>query len=414
MSFTKLTGIATIGALSAVFAAVTGYLLSQSGEYGSGSVFWHQWIGIGTAVLATSTYLLRRGKYFFFVFTLTQVAVIVAGHLGGQLTHGSDYLTENLPTFLKSEIQQVAISMNEAEVFPHVILPILEKNCQSCHNESKMKGELIMTSYASLLKGGENGNIVEMNNPQASDMIKRIHLAKDHEDAMPPEGKKRLSREEIELLEFWVDSGLKNEMKVTEMSLDDRMIGIISDRLDTDKASLNPVFDKRVSRATTADIEALTAVGFTITPLAKGSPFLQASYFNRLDTLTKAETDLLGKIGDQTVWLDLSGIYIEDWSFLSALNNLVRLHLKTTTIGDDELNTLNGQNLEHLNLFETGITNEALNRLEEFKRLKTLYIGKTSIVADDIISWLKGNPGLKIDLGRRSDTLRIKPKASEQ
>lgn len=389
-----------IGALSAIFAAVTGYLLSQSGEYSADAVFWHQWLGIGTAVLATTTYLLRRGKYFFLVFTLTQVGVIIAGHLGGKLTHGSDYLTENLPAFLKNEAPQVMVSLNEAEMFPHVILPILEKNCSSCHNESKMKGELILTSYANLLKGGENGDIVAQDNAQDSDMIKRIHLPKDHDDAMPPEGKKRLTTEEIELLEFWIDSGLNNETKVTEMSLDERMLGIIGDRLDTEEASKNPVFDKKVAIAAAGDIEALTAVGFTVTPLAEDSPFLQVAYFNRLDTLTKAKTDLLAKIAPQTVWLDVSGVKIDDWTFLTNLTNLVRLHLKSTAIDDQNLNLITAENLEHLNLFETSITNAAIQKIESLQLLKTLYIGSTNIESSDISNLMQGNPTLTIDIGR--------------
>ena len=390
-----------IGAISAVFAAVSGYLISQSGEYAADAVFWHQWMGIGTAVLATITYLMRRGKYFFLVFTLTQVAVIIAGHLGGQLTHGSDYLTENLPLFLKAaEAKKEVISMAEAEMFPHVILPILEKNCKSCHNESKMKGELILTSYVELLKGGENGDVVTKGNAAISDMIKRIHLPEDHDDTMPPEGKKRLSEEEIELLEFWIDSGLNNDIKVVEMSLDDRMMGIIEDRLDTEEAAVNPVFEKNITSASYTDIEALTAAGFTVTPLAIGSPYLQVAYFNRLDTLTKAKTDLLVKVANQTVWFDVSGVKVTDWTFLPNLTNLVRLHLKSTSINDQNLNLIAAENLEHLNLFETNITNAAIQKIESLKQLQTLYIGSTNIDSSDISNLMQTKPTLYVDIGK--------------
>jgi len=389
-----------LGALCAVFAAGSGYLLSQSGEYSADSVFWHQWMGIGTAVLSILTYLVRRGKYFFQVFTLTQIAVIVAGHLGGQLTHGPDYLTENLPSFLKKEAELVAVSMDEAEMFPDVILPILKKNCESCHNEAKMKGELVLTSYAELLKGGENGDITLENNAKGSDMIKRIYLPEAHEDAMPPEGKKRLSREEIELLEFWIDTGLKNDFKVVEMALDDRMQGIIEDRLDTEEVAVNPVFDKNIGNASKADIEALTAVGFTVIPLAEDSPFLQVSYFNRLDSLTKEKTDLLDKVASQTVWFDVSGVKVNDWTFLSSLTNLVRIHLKSTSIDDESLNLIAAENLEHLNLFETSITNAAIQKIESLQLLQTLYIGNTNIVSSDISDLMRDNQTLTIDIGR--------------
>ena len=41
------------------------------------------------------------------------------------------------------------------------IKPFLSKNCFACHNETKAKAGLILETPAAILKGGENGPVVE-------------------------------------------------------------------------------------------------------------------------------------------------------------------------------------------------------------------------------------------------------------
>jgi mono/diheme cytochrome c family protein len=79
-----------LGSISAVAACVAGWILAQSGEYDADLVFKHQWTGIATAALGFLAYFI---KPFRSVLTMATVAVLaVAGHYGGNLTHGEDYL----------------------------------------------------------------------------------------------------------------------------------------------------------------------------------------------------------------------------------------------------------------------------------------------------------------------------------
>lgn len=396
-----------VGIFSAVFAALTGYLLSLSGGYGEDAVSLHQWIGISTVVLSIITYLCRKGKYYLFIFTVSILGVIITGHLGGNLTHGADYLTEHLPQLLKSDKNAGVREPNfeEASLFPDIISPILKDKCQSCHNASKMKGELRMDSYELLLKGGENGAVVSSGDARNSEMIRRVNLPEDNDDTMPPEGKKRLTNEEIELLEFWIDSGLTNDKQLSDLSLDERLKGIMQGRLASKVKVLNPVFNKKIRQASTENIERLMAQGFSVLPIAADSPFLQVSYFNRLDSLDKEKTDLLKSVAPQIVWLDLSGINIKDWGFLSDLTNLVRLHLKSTTLGDNELDFLRAENLEYLNLFETQVSKSALQKTVEFDQLKSLYLGKTEVTESDLAGLEQTNPSLSVDFGGKEAAL---------
>ena len=83
---------------------------------------------------------------------------------------------------------------------------ILAHNCYSCHNATKTKGGLRLDKKEFIFKGGENGPILVAGNPEKSDMIRRVKLPAGHDDAMPTKGK-RLSKEDIAMLEYWIQQG---------------------------------------------------------------------------------------------------------------------------------------------------------------------------------------------------------------
>ena len=83
---------------------------------------------------------------------------------------------------------------------------ILAHNCYSCHNATKTKGGLRLDKKEFIFKGGENGPILVAGNPEKSDMIRRVKLPAGHDDAMPTKGR-RLSKEDIAMLEYWIQQG---------------------------------------------------------------------------------------------------------------------------------------------------------------------------------------------------------------
>lgn len=86
-----------VGAIAAVFSCLTGWALSQNGEYESGLVSRHQWSGIAVAIVSLSAYRMkvreRRAAYLFFS-TLLLPGILLTGHWGITLTHGEGYLTK--------------------------------------------------------------------------------------------------------------------------------------------------------------------------------------------------------------------------------------------------------------------------------------------------------------------------------
>ncbi|MBT3479641.1 MAG: hypothetical protein HOA15_07930 [Candidatus Marinimicrobia bacterium] len=394
-----------LGLLSAIIATTTGFILSRSGSYELEAIMNHQLAGIFTTLLAIVTYIFRHKKLYLPLFTVTILSIFISGHLGGELTHGKGFITKVFISS-KNKSDSVANEVNLADIsiYPHVIAPLLEDNCQSCHNKEKPNNELNLETFESLIKGGVSGPIVAVGNASASEIIRRISLSGDDDDAMPPKGKKKLNSDEIELLKIWIDTGLPNNVMVADLDPRSGMKKVIQKLIEKNRFSTEAKYIN-VPKASPPKINQLIEAGFAVTPIVLDYPQLQVSYFNRQDTITKAKINLLKSVAQQIVQLDLSGANILDWRFLSRFNNLVKLHLKNTSISDKDLQNINSENLTHLNLFGTSISEESINSLVTFDRLKMLYIGETEITLENISTLKNTLLDLSINLGEGKESI---------
>lgn len=93
--------------------------------------------------------------------------------------------------------------------FAKDIKPMFEKACFNCHGEEKQKAKLRVDSVEAILKGSENGKIVEVGKSDKSSLVHTVAgLVEDM--MMPPEGKADpLTKEQIALLRAWIDQGAK-------------------------------------------------------------------------------------------------------------------------------------------------------------------------------------------------------------
>ena len=93
------------------------------------------------------------------------------------------------------------------------IKPILDKSCIKCHDGEKPKGKLRLGSLAGVLKGGEDGKVVQPGNSAGSVLVQNVAHAGDPDDYMPPPGNKAsippLTKEQIGLIRAWIDQGAK-------------------------------------------------------------------------------------------------------------------------------------------------------------------------------------------------------------
>ena len=68
------------------------------------------------------------------------------------------------------------------------IKPVLAERCYSCHGALKQKAGLRLDTAEAIRKGGKGGAIVDLVDPDASELLARLRHA-DPDERMPPEGK---------------------------------------------------------------------------------------------------------------------------------------------------------------------------------------------------------------------------------
>ena len=104
----------------------------------------------------------------------------------------------------------VAIPAPQKKVdFQADVLPIFKRNCLACHNATDAKGDLVLETPATILKGGENGAVVVPRKSQESSLLKSS--AKETKPFMPPKdnkvGAEALKPDELAVLKAWIDQG---------------------------------------------------------------------------------------------------------------------------------------------------------------------------------------------------------------
>ena len=272
-----------MSAVGAVISVVFGIFLTREGGYEGGAFLLHQGLGIATAVGVIIALFLRLssmssgGKglmeaYRFFLL-LTFAMMSIGAHFGGNMVHGSKYLTQYAPEPMaqsmtsfekwlialvekKKEVKEEPIVVvpepgtdalpgtsvvvppppdappvvpvtappaggDNKLVFKDLILPILEAKCNKCHNADKSKGDLRMDTYEMLMKGGQDDKekSVVAGKPDDSLIVKRVNVPNDQDEHMPPDGKDQLTKEEFGLLKWWIQEGASNSATVKDAKI---------------------------------------------------------------------------------------------------------------------------------------------------------------------------------------------------
>ncbi len=109
----------------------------------------------------------------------------------------------------------VSIAAEKDLFFETSIAPILNQHCSDCHNPDKRKGELDLSTPESFMRGGEDGPIFKVGEPEHSLIYELTHKGE-----MPKKGDK-LSHEQVETIRHWIESGARfqNPPKIAEKKL---------------------------------------------------------------------------------------------------------------------------------------------------------------------------------------------------
>jgi uncharacterized membrane protein len=393
------------GALLSSLTVIMGLLLSREPGYEGGNLLWHKWFGVSVAFISYGIYLIRNKPKYNAILAKTGALVLVfclviAGHFGGNLTHGDDFVLG--PVMSKDKMP-----LEQALVYRDVINPIFEAKCQSCHNADKMKGGLMLNSQSALIKGGKSGKLFVPGNPAISLLLQRIHLPDGEKKHMPPTGKTQLTDEEKTLLYLWVKGNPDFKKKVIDLPATDSLRTIAATFLKPAE-NAEEVYD--FAAADDKDIKKLNNNYRVIYPLANGSVALAVNIYNKSTYNVKA-LDELGPIKKQVVSLDLNKMPVKDADLkaIAQFENLRSLNLNFSDLTGKGLKELTAlKHLKTLSLAGVKLNAADVNVLAPIKSLTELTIWDTGLKIADLAPLQKANKQLQFITGYKDDGKALK------
>jgi len=376
------------GLIAAILACTTGLILSSSGDYDEELLNKHKWFGIALAIISIAYYFAyrsSRNKKVPFAFSIIVfLLILITGHLGGSITHGADFLTKAFRESADSATRRKPIpDVQEAAVYNDVIQPLFQTKCYHCHGKTRQKGELRLDQPDRILKGGKDGDVILIHDPENSEMLRRLLLAKEEDDHMPPKERPQLKEDEVALIHWWISSGAPFDKKVKDLRQPERIKTILLALQSTgeDRLALPDIPAKPVEPAAESDIQKAKSVGIIILPIAQNNNYLMANFITAAgngDSLVK----ILSPLKKQLVWLKMGSSTISDSALriLSSFHNLRRLQIDHTQVTDTGLAYLKDlTELRYLNLVGTRITAKGVKELKDLKNLQSLYLYQTEV-----------------------------------
>ena len=420
-----VTALLWLGLVTSMKAVLAGYFLAQPGGYPQDVLTWHLWSGMSVPVLTFITLtaklhyqqkapLMSSSIYRAPLFT-TAAALMVAGHFGGSMSHGD--ILKDIKTFVKQPAAAPSTAAGpvfaELAIYDAVIAPIMEAKCVSCHGLEKQKGELQLHTHESMLKPGESGNLAMLPGKSSeSESVLRILLPADHDEHMPPDGKKQITPGELEVLQWWIDAGASPDLKIGDASVPANVrekiavllaAPMIVDGAEGEKGTAGPAGAPAGPAPDMAPVQALEKeLGVAIMPLAQNDPALSFNCVNVADKFGDAELAKFAPIAERMSEMNLGRSKVTDAGLasLAGMKNLKKLHLPNTAVTDAGIDSLLSlTHLEYLNLFNTKLTDAGLAKLEKLPNLKRLFVWQTAATKPAAESLHSKLPNLVINLG---------------
>lgn len=396
---------------SGLLAALFGWFLGDNGYYFESQINIHRWSGVAFVGLCFIIWLLRYINFRFSksfnrsVNLTTILLLMITGHFGGEMTHGQNYLFENLP-YVQKKISVIPLSeakRSETDslfVFEDLVYPVLEEKCMACHNQNRAYGGLNMSTLETMVKGGNSGAGIQNGKPFESLIYKRVSFPHDHPKFMPPSGVP-LSYDQIATLEWWIDNGAEKQMPVTLARNDAKIQRLMELQYGLDLREKTYLETLALASPTPEELKTIQGEEYIWRFLNPEQSFLDLKF-----TKKKIETNDLLKIQSikkNVTWLNLTDCMLNDnhLSYLSDFPNLTRLKIQknplVTNKGIEALQNL--ENLTELNLYGTRISNAALNTLGQMESLKKLFLWNTRITAKAIADFKAQHPDVEVIAG---------------
>jgi len=412
-----------IGLLSAVLSTVLGLMLARNGGYDEVAMLAHKRSGIILTVLSILAWGSTRKQFVSLeriqtmgtqiIMGLILLLVMLTGHYGGNLTHGSEYLFDHAPQFvrsvagfpLKAAPRPPVTNLDSAHVYLDLVEPVLRRRCVSCHSESKTKGGLRMTSHAELLKGGDAGPAVVANNLNDSELFRRVTLSEEEEEFMPPDGKTPLTDDQVTIIEWWIQQGAPEEGKLADLTVDEDIRPTLERHFGLGASAAYAFPLPMISPIEASSSQEFEEAGFMVNTLSAENNYLDVDLSTSGEEVTVETLKKLLKAKEHITWLNLAGCNLTDdhLEIIGQLTNLTKLNLSRnadiTEQGTTHLQNL--EELEYLNLYATGASDQTLDHIKALPRLRSLFLWQSNVTLEKAAELRADRPEMTVDTGEK-------------
>ncbi len=382
--------------ISSFFSALMGWLLAQNGYYIDADLTPHQYTGILLVFFSCLGWVLRikninMPSLFMRINNLIVLfLLILVGHLGGSLTHGSDYLTKHAPDFITSKQEYKnklfeEYTLDSIVVFKDFVQPLLNEKCIACHNNNISRGGLNLSNIESIKKGGRSGAAFVSKNPSKSLIFKRISFSQDNEKFMPPTGIP-FSYHEIQLVQWWIQEGANYSGSLNEFSITPEIQTLLLKQYGLDTREKPWVEKVKLDPLPPSAVIALEKANFSLRTLSQNNPLLDLRYQG--EKLSQQALTLMETYAPYITWLNLSNCKLtnSDLKTIAKLENLTRLNLQQNSIRTNDLAPLNTlSHLEVLNLHSTLVNQDVFEILKSIPSLKKVFLWNTKVSLNAVL-----------------------------
>jgi hypothetical protein len=278
------------------------------------------------------------------------------------------------------------LASHGAVSFEKDILPVFKERCFDCHQaprdvngkKKEPKAGLRLDAPWAILKGSENGPVLKPKESGKSSLYEVLTVPADDDMHMPPKGDP-LTAEQIKLVKQWIDEGASfgnwegnSEGKPADAASPASVAARKREHDDFYKA-----LEQGAKAAPEAALKKAQAAGAQIATLTATSPLVRVDFLTGVSKCTDDKVAELLPIADNVAHLDLGRTAITDATLatVSKFPRLARLDLRQTKVTDKGLESLTSlKHLQVLNLYGTEISDAGLATLSKVKSLKQVFV----------------------------------------
>lgn len=288
--------------------------------------------------------------------------------------------------------------------FEKHIMPMIKGSCLDCHGEPYVKNGrtiqpkagLRLDSYELIIKGNLDGEIVSPGSPEESTLYQVVTLDPDDDEVMPPKGDP-WNEEQILVLKRWILEGAKP--KPSAVALAPSQKNETKKESPSDTLSQLDIIAKKVRPASRPQLEAAMKSGALITPLSEKHSLVRVEFSSAAYQTGDSELSLFSNLKNNISHLDLSKSKITDQALatVKGYRNLTWLSLKNTEVGDRGLDSLvQMEFLSYLNLVGTKVSDQGIKSLSSIKSLEEIYLWNSKVSEKGVKNLRNALPNAKI------------------